>query len=101
MTLLIAMIAAIVSTIVWYTSEKARNLKVGVLCYMYWGASIMWMVDAIAEYVELRAEYFQPALNDMINDIFLGLSVVVLAMVIWIAYVLVKDPQGVIRERMK
>lgn len=99
MTLLISLIAAIVVTIIWYTSEKARTLKVGVLCYMFWGASLMWMVDAVAEYAELRAAYFTPALEDMINDTFLGLSVVAFALVIWVAYVLVKDPMKVIANR--
>lgn len=99
MTLLISLIAAVVVTTIWYTSETARQLKVGVLCYMFWGASLMWMVDAVAEYAELRADYFLPAFEDMINDSFLGLSVVVLALLIWGVYVLVKDPMKVIRNR--
>ena len=98
MTLLIACLAAVISTVVWYTNEKARSLKVSVLCYLYWGASIMWFVDAIFEYIELRAEYFTPALEDMINDSFLGLSVVALGLVIWVVYLLIKDPSGVLRK---
>ena len=97
MTLLISVFAAVIVTILWYTNEKARELKVGLLCYMFWGASLMWMVDAIAEYVELKAAYFTPALEDMINDTFLGLSVVAFALVIWVAYVLMKDPKNVVR----
>lgn len=99
MTLLIALIAAVIATIIWYASPKARMLKVGLLCYMFWGASIMWMVDAVAEYIELRSAYFTPALEDMINDSFLGLSVIVLALVIWAAYVLFKDPMHTIADR--
>lgn len=99
MTLLISVIAAVVVTLVWYTSEKARLLKIGLLCYMFWGASIMWFVDAVAEYIELRDAYFTPAVSDMINDLFLGLCVVVLAMVIWLVYMLVKDPLGTIKNR--
>ena len=68
MTLLISVFAAVIVTILWYTNQNARELKVGLLCYMFWGASLMWMVDAIAEYVELKAAYFTPALEDMIND---------------------------------
>lgn len=98
MTLLIACLAAVTSTVVWYSNEKARSLKVSVLCYLYWGASIMWFVDAIFEYIELRAEYFTPALEDMINDSFLGLSVVALGLVIWVVYLLIKDPSGVLRK---
>lgn len=98
MTLLITMLAAVVSTAVWYSNEKARALKCGALCYMYWGASLMWFVDAVAEYLESGAEYFTPAPLDMLNDAFLGLSAVVLGAVIWTAYVLMKDPMGVLKK---
>ena len=101
MTLMITIFAAIAATMIWYTKPKARQLKAGMLCYMYWGASLMWMVDAIAEYIELRAAYFQPALEDMVNDAFLGVSVVALALVIWVVCVLVKDPLNVIVERIR
>ena len=99
MTLMITIFAAIAATMVWYTNQKARQLKAGMLCYMYWGASLMWMVDAIAEYIELRAAYFQPALEDMVNDAFLGVSVVALDLVIWVVCVLVKDTLNVIAAR--
>lgn len=55
MTLLTAVFAAVTCTAIWYTSEKARTLKVGLLCWMFWGASLMWLVDALTEYSELRA----------------------------------------------
>lgn len=100
MTLLLAAIAAVVSTIIWYFSDKARQCKVGILCYLYWGATIMWFVDAIYEYMELRAEYFTPAIDDMVNDAFLGLSVVVLGMIIWIVLLLIKDPMGVVKKAL-
>ena len=97
MTLLITLIAAVVSTVVWYTSPKARELRVGVLLYMFWGASLMWTVDAVVEYIEVGAEYFAPAASDMLNDAFLGISVVALAMVVWVLYVLIKDPKNTVK----
>ena len=100
MTLLVTIIDAVIATAVWYTNEKAREIKIGVLCYLYWGASIMWLVDAIFEYVELRAEYFTPALEDMINDTFLGFSVVALGLIIWTVVYLVKDPLGVVKKNI-
>ena len=97
MTLLIALFAAVVSTIIWYVSPKARELKISTLCYMFWGASLMWFVDAMVEFSELRAEYFAPEMADVQNDTFLGLSVVVLALVIWVVVLLIKDPKGVVK----
>ena len=100
MTLLITVFAAVACTVIWYVSEAARELKVGVLCWMFWGASLMWLGDAIFEYAELGAEYFAPAPADMLNDLFLGLSAVALALVIWVVILLVKDPKGVVRTQL-
>jgi hypothetical protein len=60
----------------------------------------MWLVDAIFEFVELKSAYFTPAPADMLNDAFLGLSVVALALVIWLVRLLVTDPKGRIRETL-
>ena len=97
MTLLLTVFAAVITTVVWY-NRKNDEMKLGVLMFMFWGASIMWLVDAIFEYAELRADYFAPALEDMINDSFLGLSVIALALVIWVVYILIKDPKGTVRR---
>ncbi len=98
MTLLITVFAAAASTIIWYCSRGAREIKVGTLCFLYWGASLMWLVDAFFEYAELKAAYFAPSLEDMANDTFLGLSVVALGLVIWIIVLMVRDPKGAVRE---
>lgn len=100
MTLLTTIFAAVICTVVWYKSESARELKVGVLCWMFWGAALMWLVDAVFEYAELGAEYFAPAAGDMLNDLFLGLSVIALALVIWLVILLIKDPKGVVRAQL-
>lgn len=100
MTLLTTVFAAIISTVIWYKNAPKDEMKVGILCWMYWGASLMWFVDAIFEYVELQAEYFTPAPIDMLNDFYLGLSVVALGLVIWIVILLIKDPKGVIKAAL-
>lgn len=100
MTLLTTIFAAVICTVIWYKSESARELKVGALCWMFWGASVMWFVDAIFEYAELHAEFFTPAAEDMLNDLYLGLSVVALALIIWLVILLVKDPKGVVRAAL-
>ena len=97
MTLLVTIFAAIITTVIWYSNEKARQLKVGILCYMFWGASLTWVVDAIFEYVSLRADYFIPTATDMLNDLFLGLSVIALALVVWVIILLIKDPKHVVQ----
>lgn len=100
MTLLITVFAAIISTVIWYKGAPENEMKVGALCWMYWGASIMWFVDAIFDYAELGAEFFAPAPVKMLNDFYLGLSVVALGLIIWLVILLVKDPKGVVKAAL-
>ena len=100
MTLLITVFAAVITTAVWY-KKNDEKMMLGILCWMFWGASLMWLVDAIFEYIKLKAAYFTPALADMVNDAFLGASVVALALIVWIVVLLIKDPRGVVREKLK
>ena len=100
MTLLIMVFAAVTVTVKWYT-RKDDSMRLGILCFLYWGASIMWLVDAVFEYAELRADYFSPSPEDMLNDTFLGLSAVALGLVIWLVRLLVTDPRGSVRRMLK
>ena len=97
MTLLVTVFAAIICTVLWYKKAPQDEMKLSVLCYLFWGASIMWFVDAIYEYAELGAAFFAPAPADLLNDLFLGLSVVALALIVWLVVLLIKDPRGVIK----
>lgn len=93
MTLLVTVFASVISTLIWYTSEKARKMKIGGLCLAFWSASLMWLVDAVFEYLENGAEYFQPVFQDMINDAFLGFSAVALALTVWLTAVIIRNPK--------
>ena len=101
MTLLITVFAAVVVTTLWYARLDKEDYRLGTLALMYWGAALMWLVDAIFEYAELQAEYFLPSTEDMINDGFLGLSVVALGLIIWLGILFVKDPQGKVRQALR
>ncbi|MBR1692283.1 MAG: hypothetical protein IJ711_05855 [Lachnospiraceae bacterium] len=100
MTLLITVFAAVAVTVLWY-NRKDDTMKLGTLCWLYWGASIMWLVDALFEYAELGADYFAPAPEEMLNDMFLGLSVVAFGLVIWLVILLIKDPKGSVRAALR
>ena len=100
MTLLLTVFAAVFVTVKWYT-RKDDSLQLGFLIFMLWGASIMWLVDAVFEYIELRAEYFTPSGEDMLNDAFLGLSVIAVALVVWLIRLLSTDPKGVVRDSLR
>lgn len=100
MTLLITVFAAIICTLLWYKNLPNNELRLGFLSLMFWGASLMWSVDAVFEYIELGAEFFTPEPMDMLNDAFLGISVVALGLIIWLVYLFIKDPRGVIKAKL-
>ena len=99
MTLLITIIAAIVATVTWYACEKRDTYRLGTLSLFYWGASLMWFIDFVAEYIELRADYFVQDFSDILNDSLLGITVVVIGLIAWLAILLIKDPKGVFKNK--
>ncbi len=100
MTLLVTVFSAVTATVIWYRNAGGNDMKIGTLCLMYWGASIMWLVDAIVGYSRDGADFFAPSGADMLNDLYLGLSVVALGLVIWLVILLIKDPRGVVRSSL-
>jgi len=99
MTLLLTIIAAVIATIVWYVSEKRDTYRLGTLSLIYWGASLMWFMDFVFEFAEVKAEYFNQEFADILNDSLLGLAVITLGLVAWIILLLIKDPKGVFKKK--
>ena len=99
MTLLITAIAAIIATIIWYVNEQRDAYKLGTLSLIYWGASLMWLMDFVFEYAELRSEYFNQAFADILNDALLGVTVVAIGLIAWLIVLLVKDPKDVFKKK--
>ena len=98
MCLLITAFAAIVSAILWYTHAKEDTYLFKVLTAIFGGATLMWLVDAVVEFIELKEEFFMQPVADLINDAVLGLSVVAIGMIAWLIVLLIKDPKGVFKK---
>ena len=101
MTLVITLIAAAISTVIWYLNENRASLKLGTLSLIYWGASLMWLMDFVFEYAELKAEYFTQEFADILNDSLLGVTVVLIGFIAWLIVLMVKDPKGVIKKKLQ
>lgn len=99
MTLLITIISAVIASMMWYFSDRRDAYRLGTLSMIYWGASLMWFMDFVFEYAELKADYFNQAIADIINDSLLGVAVVTLGLVAWFIILLIKDPKGVVRKK--
>lgn len=94
MTLAITVVAAAVAVTLWARSTRARELRVGVLCYLFGGASLMWSVDLVAALAEGGPAALAPAPAEALDDALLGLAVVALGLGIWLASLLVARLRG-------
>lgn len=92
MTLLLTLLAAAAATLAWYFTLPGDRLRLGTLALMYWGAAIMWGVDAAFEYGDLGTAYFAALVEGAGPDALLGLAVIVLGLIIWLAILLASDP---------
>ena len=92
MCLLITLLAAVVSAIVWYVNAPCGKFHLGTLSLMYWGASLMWMVDGF-----FCAAEGEPFLDLSVNDALLGLLVVICGLVLWLLILLYHDPKKVFK----
>ena len=100
MTLLICVFAAIIATIKWY-KRKDDSMMLGIPCILFWGASLMWLGDAIFGYIEDGAAFFNPEPAEMLNDAYLGFSVVALGLILWLVILLIRDPKGVVKASLR
>jgi hypothetical protein len=81
-TLLITAAAAVLVTVLRFSRPGVSSRsRLGALALIYWGATLMWCVDALVE----GGGFF--AFGDgraMMDDSLLGLSVVVLGLFVWL-----------------
>lgn len=99
MTLILTTLAAAISLIIFYASQKAREMNINILCYMFGGASLMWLVDVIVELVKDGPEVvFNPSGEEILNEFLLALAVIALALLIWAIIILIKDPKRVFKK---
>ena len=84
MCLIITALAAGISAMIWYLCGNARKYNLGMLTLMYWGATLMWMVDGI-----FRAADGKNFFNLSLNDAALGIVIVLCGLIVWILSILI------------
>lgn len=94
MFLLITALAAIISTIVWYVNAPKDNYKLSVLSLIFWGATLMWLVDHVVAFLLEGGEMLEISLDATL----LGLTVVICGLAAWLIYLLISDPKGVFKK---
>jgi hypothetical protein len=97
MWLILTASAAIITTAIWYVKAPEDKYKLGLLSLIFWGATIMWLVDHVMAYLTEGGEFFEVNLDATL----LGVSVIMLALFVWLIVLLVSDPKGVIKSVFK
>jgi hypothetical protein len=94
MWLIITTLAAIVTTLIWYIKAPGDKYKLGLLSFAFWGAALMWLVDHVMAYVTESGEFFEINLDATM----LGVSVIIIALLIWLFVLLISDPKGIFKK---
>lgn len=93
MWLLATALAALVTSSLWYVGAPHDKYKLSFLSLIYWGATLMWLVDHVIAYAQEGGPFF--AIDAAATG--LGLSVLILGLFIWLVRLLIVDPKGVLK----
>ena len=97
MFFIITALAAIVTTIIWYVNAPEDKYKLSKLCFIFWGASLMWLVDHVMAYLTEGGEFFEITLDATL----LGIMVVLFGLLMWMIMLLVSDPKRVFNKLLQ
>ncbi len=97
MWFLLTALAAMIATALWYVNAPEDKYKLSVLCFIYWGAAIMWLVDHVIAYADEGGEFFE--INADATG--LGFSVILFGLLVWLIVLLVSDPKQVLKKVLK
>jgi hypothetical protein len=97
MFFLLTALAAVVTTVIWYAKSPDNKYKLGLLSFIFWGATIMWLVDHVMAYMEEGGEFFELSADASM----LGVSVIMGALIVWLAALLISDPKKVFKTILR
>ncbi|MBN1540204.1 MAG: hypothetical protein JW939_08685 [Candidatus Thermoplasmatota archaeon] len=82
MWLIVLIVAAALSTLIWYNSIKARtDYRFGVLNLVLWGTSIMVLVDHVIGYISGGGAFMEVTMDSFL----MSMVLLVTALLVWLA----------------
>jgi len=97
MWLIMTSLAAVITTVIWYIKAPNDKYKLSLLSLIFWGATLMWLVDHVMAYFLEGGEFLEINLDATL----LGLSVITLALLVWVIVLLISDPKGVLKRVLR
>jgi hypothetical protein len=89
MWLLLTALAALISTALWYLTTPGDKYKLGFLSLIYWGATLMWLVDHAMAYVQEGGRFIVVDADGT----GLALAVLALGLFVWLLRLFASDPK--------
>lgn len=93
--MLILAFSAVTVTAIWYSRAENDRYMLKLLSAMLWGATMMAFIDRVMAFLKDGGEFIELTAGAGA----LGLAMVIVALVIWEAILLLKDPRGVLRGK--
>lgn len=78
MCLILTFAAALLSSVLWYKKDRANTYKLGTLALVFYGASLMWLVDCVFAF--FAGEGF---FDFSLKDTKLGLIIIACGVILW------------------
>jgi len=97
MWLIMTALAAVITTVIWYIKAPNDKYKLSLLSLIFWGATLMWLVDHVMAYLIEGGEFLEINLDATL----LGLSVITLALLVWVIVLLISDPKGILKRVLR
>jgi hypothetical protein len=96
MWLIVLAFAATIATAIWYTQAENDKYLLKYLSLIFWGTTIMVLVDHVVPYLmEGDGEFFEVSTEATVLS---GIMVVV-GLAVWEGILLIKDPKRVLFKR--
>lgn len=97
MWLVLTALAALSVTALRYMAAPGDKYKLGFLSLVYWGATLMWLVEHVIAYAQGSGPFFEIS----VEAAGLGLAVIALGLLMWLVRLLVGDHGRIVRAVLK
>jgi len=97
MWLIVLALAAALTTAMWYSKAENDVYMLRLLSLIFWGASIMVLVDHVMGYLMEGGEFLEMTAEATV----LGIVLVVAGLICWEIVLLLKDPKGVLYKKRR
>lgn len=88
MTFIIIIAAAIICTVAWRKKSARPEMKIGLLCLIYWITFILCAAEAVLRFIKYKELPFVMNIGAIIHDSYTGIGILAVGLIIWLVIVI-------------